>query len=73
MLLGFRTKINYLFFMLKPLSDFNVIEISRAETTSALTPVSSRLPMILLQKPSNIPYFLAFRNIYFGLVLVNVV
>lgn len=40
--------------MFKPLSDFNVTEISKAET-SASTPVSSRLPVILLRKPGHMP------------------
>jgi hypothetical protein len=36
-------------FMFKPLSDFNVIEIFKDETTAS-TSVSSKLPVILLRK-----------------------
>jgi hypothetical protein len=50
--------------MFKPLSDLDVITKFKAET-SASTPVSSRLPVILLQKSSHI------RNIYFGQVMYN--
>jgi hypothetical protein len=42
--------------MFKPLSDFNVVAKFKAET-SASSSVSSRLPVILLQKSSHIPSF----------------
>ena len=48
-------------FIFNPLADFNVIAKFTAET-SASTPVSSKSPVILLQKSSHI------RNIYFGQV-----
>jgi len=40
--------------MFKPLSDFNVVAKYKAET-SASSSVSSRLPVILLQKSIHIP------------------
>jgi hypothetical protein len=56
--------------MFKPLSDFNVIKIFKAET-SASTSVSSRLPVILLQKSGHIRYFPTARNIYLDRCVLN--
>ena len=54
--------------MFKPLFDFIVTKIFRAET-SASTSVSTRLPVILLRKSSHMPYFLTVRNFYFLKIL----
>jgi len=50
--------------LFKPLSDFNVNAEFRAETPASSS-VSSRLPVILLQKSSHIPSAQALRTICF--------
>ncbi len=56
--------------MFKYLSDFNVVAKFKAET-SASSSLSSRLPVILLQKSIYILQCCTVLNIYFGQIVLS--